>query len=58
MRAPRHLRPVHTIEEDDRHAVLETPDHEVIELEGCSEDEVQRFKTSNKKARIRTRRKK
>jgi hypothetical protein len=41
MRAPRHLRSVQTIEEDDRHAVLETPEHEVIELEGCSEDEVQ-----------------
>ena len=35
---PRHLYSVHL--EDDRHAIVETPDHEVIDFEGCSRDEV------------------
>ena len=35
---PRHLQQV---QPDDEHVVLETPEHEVIELEGCSPDEVQ-----------------
>ena len=36
---PRHLQPVRL--EDDRHAVIETPDHEIIDFEGCSPDEVE-----------------
>ena len=27
--------------EDDRHVVVETPEHETIEIEGCSSDEVE-----------------
>ena len=38
--SPRHLRSVEEIG-DDRHIVIETPEHEVIDLEGCSADEVQ-----------------
>jgi hypothetical protein len=37
--APRHLKPV--LIEDERHVVVETPEHEVIEIEGCSADEVE-----------------
>ena len=37
--APRHLQSVRI--EDERHAVVETPEHEIIELEGCSPDEVE-----------------
>lgn len=36
---PRHLQSVSL--EDDRHATVETPEHEVIELEGCSRDELE-----------------
>ena len=35
---PRHLRAVRL--EDDRHVVVETPEHEMIDFEGCSPDEV------------------
>jgi len=39
MRSPsRHLR---SVQLDDEHVVVETPEHEVIDLEGCSPDEVQ-----------------
>jgi hypothetical protein len=34
----RHLRAVRL---DDDHAVVETPEHEVIDFEGCSSDEVE-----------------
>ena len=27
--------------EDERHVIVETPEHEVIDFEGCSEDEVE-----------------
>lgn len=38
LHAPRHL---HSIDlDDERHAIVETPDHEVIDFEGCSPDEV------------------
>jgi hypothetical protein len=36
---PRHLHTV--LLEDDRHVVIETPDEEVVDIEGCSSDEVQ-----------------
>ena len=36
---PRHLQSVRI--EDERHAIVETPDHEIIELDGCSADEVE-----------------
>ncbi len=35
----RHLQSVHV--EDDRHAVIETPDREILEVEGCSHDELE-----------------
>lgn len=39
--SPRHLRSVHTLEADDRHVVVETREHEVVEIEGCSQEELQ-----------------
>ena len=36
---PRHLQSVRV--EDDGHAVVETPEHEIIDFEGCSPDEVE-----------------
>ena len=27
--------------EDERHAVVETPDHEIIDIEACSSDELE-----------------
>jgi hypothetical protein len=35
---PRHLRPVRI---DEGHAIVETPEHELIELDGCSSDELE-----------------
>ena len=35
---PRHLRSVRI---DEDHAIIETPEHEVIDLEGCSSDELE-----------------
>jgi hypothetical protein len=26
--------------DDERHAIVETPEHEIIDIEGCSADEV------------------
>ena len=37
--SPRHLQSVRI--EDERHAVVETPEHEVIDFEGCAADEVE-----------------
>jgi hypothetical protein len=34
---PRHLRPVRI---DDDHAIVETPEHEVIDFDACSADEL------------------
>ena len=36
---PSHLQSV--LVEDERHAVVETPEHEILAFEGCSEDEVE-----------------
>ena len=36
---PGHLQTVRT--EDERHAIVETPEHEILDFEGCSEDEVE-----------------
>jgi hypothetical protein len=35
---PRHLQ---SDLEDERHAIVETPEHEIIDIEGCSADEVE-----------------
>ena len=35
---PRHLK---SELEDERHAIVETPEHEIIDLEGCSSDELE-----------------
>ncbi len=32
---------LHAVRLGDEHVVVETPDHEVIDFEGCSSDEVQ-----------------
>jgi hypothetical protein len=39
-RRPRHLTSVRSDRIDEGHVTVETPEHEVIEFEGCSKDEV------------------
>jgi hypothetical protein len=34
------LRHLHSVRLDDEHVIVETTDHEVIDFEGCSRDEV------------------
>jgi hypothetical protein len=36
----RHLRSLPAVERDDQHAVIETPEHEIVDFEGCSAAEV------------------
>ncbi|MFL6205597.1 MAG: hypothetical protein ACJ739_09615 [Acidimicrobiales bacterium] len=35
---PRHL---HAVRLEDDHVIVETPEHEIIDFEGCSSDEVE-----------------
>jgi hypothetical protein len=40
MRTTGPLHPQSEQPDDERHAIVETPEHEIIDIEGCSADEV------------------